>query len=116
MTLLTNKMKEEISKDYPLYSQDGKGKNATCVAKFFLGSCTWYITEGNFEDGDFIMFGIFASENEHEYGYVSLKEMESVNVKGFVIERDLHFDRQPLKDIKDSNLQSYLSRFYDEDN
>ena len=47
MTLLTNKMKEEISKNYPLYSQDGKQENAICVAKFFIGNYTWYITEGN---------------------------------------------------------------------
>ena len=116
MTLLTNKMKEEISKNYPLYSQDGKQESAICVAKFFIGNYTWYITEGNYEDGDFIMFGIFANGDEHEYGYVSLKEMESVNVKGFEIERDLHFDRQPLKEIKDSSLQNYLSHFYGEDN
>ena len=28
---------EEILKSYPLYSQDGKGKDAVCVAIFFIG-------------------------------------------------------------------------------
>ena len=27
---------EEILKSYPLYSQDGKGKDAVCVAIFFI--------------------------------------------------------------------------------
>ena len=30
--LLTKKQKENINKKYPLYSQDGKRKNAVCVA------------------------------------------------------------------------------------
>lgn len=112
MKLLTQQMKEEISKSYPLYSQDEKGENAMCIAKFFIGSWTWYITEGNFEGDDFIMYGIIINGTGDEYGYVSLNEMESINIRGFQIERDLYFKNQPLKDIKDSQLKSFLHRVY----
>ena len=37
---------EEILKSYPLYSQDGKGKDAVCVAIFFIGHVRWFVLEG----------------------------------------------------------------------
>ena len=114
MKLLTQQMKERITKTYPLYSQDGKGKEAVCVAKFFIGNWTWYILEGNIQDDDFIMYGIVINGMDNEYGYVSLKEMESVNVHGFEIERDRYFEKKPLKDIDDEQLNTLLSSIYSE--
>ena len=92
MQLLTKQMKEQISNTYPLYSQDGKGKEAICITKFFIANWTWYILEGNFEKDDFMMYGIVINGISNEYGYVSLNEMESVNVHGFEIERDRYFE------------------------
>lgn len=40
---------EEVLKDYPLYSQDGKGKEAVCIAIFAIGSVRWFILEGETE-------------------------------------------------------------------
>lgn len=37
---------EEALKGYPLYSQDGKGKDAICRAIFALGGVRWFILEG----------------------------------------------------------------------
>ena len=37
---------EKAMKDYPLYSQDSKKKDALCIAVFFIGSARWYILEG----------------------------------------------------------------------
>ena len=37
---------EEALKGYPLYSQDGKGKEAVCRAIFALGAVRWFILEG----------------------------------------------------------------------
>lgn len=107
-------MKEHISSSYPLYSQDGKGTNAVCVAKFFIGNWTWYILEGSFEGGDFMMYGIIINSLYTEYGYVSLNEMETVNIHGCIIERDLYFKEQSLKNIDDKQLQEWLSSFYSE--
>lgn len=45
--LLTPKFEEAI-KDYPLYSQDGKERNAVCVAIFTIGNhvCPLKIVDG----------------------------------------------------------------------
>lgn len=43
---------EEILKSYPLYSQDGKGKDAVCVAIFFIGHVRWFVLEGQPEGND----------------------------------------------------------------
>lgn len=114
MQLLTKQMKEQISNTYPLYSQDGKGKEAICIAKFFIANWTWYILEGNFEKDDFMMYGVVINGISNEYGYVSLNEMESVNVHGFEIERDRYFEKKPLKAINDKQLQTLLSSIYSE--
>ena len=116
MSLLTQKMKEQISSSYPLYSQDGKGKDAICIVKFFFGCWTWYILEGNKENRDFMMFGIVINGMDNEYGYVSLSELEDINVHGFKIELVLKFKEKPLKDIDDDQLQAFLSSIYPDEN
>ena len=40
--LVTPELREALS-DYPLYSQDAKGKDALCIAVFHLGNIRWYI-------------------------------------------------------------------------
>lgn len=37
---------EKSMKDYPLYSQDSKKKDALCIAVFFIGNARWYVLEG----------------------------------------------------------------------
>lgn len=49
--LLTPQLKEALQ-GYPLYSQDGKGKDAVCCAIFALGSVRWFILEGETEGED----------------------------------------------------------------
>ena len=41
---------EKAMKDYPLYSQDSKKKDALCIAVFFIGNARWYILEGQREN------------------------------------------------------------------
>ena len=48
---------EEALKGYPLYSQDGKGKEAVCRAIFALGAVRWFILEGEKEGNDTILYG-----------------------------------------------------------
>ena len=43
--LMTTQL-EEALKGFPLYSQDGKGKEAICRAIFALGGVRWFILEG----------------------------------------------------------------------
>lgn len=69
--LLTPKFEEAI-KDYPLYSQDGKERNAVCVAIFTIGNIRWFVLEGGKEGDDTILYCIVVGLGEDEYGYVSL--------------------------------------------
>lgn len=108
MKLMTKEIEKQLAK-YPLYSQGGKGKDATVVAKFFLpiGYWTWYIMEA---EGD-TLFGICVSGKEQaEYGYFSLKELEELRVTKFRfgVERDIYFKPTKLKDIDDPNIRMFV--------
>lgn len=111
---------EETLKDFPLYSQDGKGKDAVCRAIFVLGSARWFILEGNREGDDTIMFGIVIGLIEDEYGYVSLNELSDIELdltaKGYGKHRVTqltNFQPRPLKEINDIRLKHFLARFED---
>ena len=77
--LLTPKFEEAI-KDYPLYSQDGKARDAVCVAIFTIGNIRWFVLEGGKEGDDTILYCIVVGLGEDEYGYVSLKELADVEL------------------------------------
>lgn len=113
MKLLTSEIKKRLEK-YPLRSQDGKKGDATCVCEFFLcqGAWTWYITE---YDGDDTFFGVIINGyGEGEFGYISLKELQSVRTRmGLGVERNKVFTPKPLKDIHDAYLQDFLKKFND---
>lgn len=91
--LMTKELEQKFKK-YPLYSQDGKGKNAKVVVKYFnpCGAATWLITEGEEqENGDWYFFGYCNLGYGYEWGYVMLSELESVTLPfGLRIERDLY--------------------------
>ena len=97
---------EEILKSYPLYSQDGKGKDAVCVAIFFIGHVRWFVLEGQPEGNDTTLFTIVCG----------LHEMESVKVDGskygvdeiFQVEQLDGFKPVKLKSIPDEDLQAFL--------
>lgn len=87
---------EEITKrfkEYPLYSQDGKGEESVVLVKYFnpCGSGTWLITEAELqENGDWLLFG-YCHIYCWEWGYVSLKELQNLKLPfGLSIERDLY--------------------------
>ena len=109
---------EERLKSYPLYSQDGKGKAAVCVAIFFIGHVRWFVLEGQPEGNDTTLFTIVCGLHETEYGYTSVNEMESVKVDGskygvdeiFQVEQLDGFKPVKLKSIPDEDLQTFLNR------
>lgn len=95
MKLITTDIVKKIKK-YPLYSQDGKGKNAEVIVKFFTpdAQATWLITEADPKpNGDYEMFG-YATLNgfDWEWGYVFLSEIQKVRGRfGLPVERDKYF-------------------------
>lgn len=97
---------EEILKSYPLYSQDGKGKDAVCVAIFFIGHVRWFVLEGQPEGNDTTLFTIVCGLHETEYGYTSVNEMESVKVDGSKYGVDEIFQVEQLDGFKPVKLKS----------
>jgi hypothetical protein len=73
MKLLTDELAAQLP---PLYSQDGDG-DPMVWAKFFTpdSSWSWFVTEGEPDDGDFLFFG-FVQGHEGEWGYFALSELE----------------------------------------
>jgi hypothetical protein len=118
--LMTAKLAEQL-KDFPLYSQDGKQKDDTCVCVFEFGLIRWYVLEGQPEGNDFTLFCIVVGIAETEYGYASVREMEGIKVAGSRYGLDMLSIRQisdfkpsPLAEMQDKRLQNFLSRLYDE--
>lgn len=112
----------EVLGCYPLYSQDAKKKDAVCLALFSLGNIRWYIMEGQQEGNDFTLYGIVAGLHETEYGYLSANEMASITYDAsqyglgtLQIEQDKDFKPCTLAEIKDAELQAFLSGLYDND-
>lgn len=95
MILLTPELRAELPL---LYSQDGN-RNPTVYAKFFFpaGIWTWFVTEGEPDGDDFRFFG-YVIGHENEWGYFMLSELESLNIKGLTVERDLYFEKGPFEE------------------
>lgn len=112
----------EVLGSYPLYSQDAKKKDAVCLALFSLGNIRWYIMEGQQEGNDFTLYGIVVGLHETEYGYLSANEMASITYDAsqyglgtLQIEQGKDFKPCTLAEIKDAELQAFLSNLYDND-
>ena len=117
--LMTPRLEEALN-GFPLYSQDGKGKEAVCVAIFTIGNARWFVLEGSKEGDDMIMFCIVVGLAEDEYGYVSLNELAEVEIdcrkQGYGILQVTevpYFKPRPVGEIADKRLQSFLSRLDD---
>jgi hypothetical protein len=86
----------------PLYAQE-KEKDPTVIVKFFCpwNQWTWFATEGEKQDGDFIFFG-YVIGLEREWDYFSLNELASVTGPfGLKIERDIHFTPKPKSQVQE---------------
>lgn len=111
----------EAMEEYPLYSQDGKGKDAICFAVFSLGGIRWYITEGSIEGNDVSLFGIVVGLFDDEYGYISLNELAETKVPVKLFSEVITATVEPVKDwkpckladIDDARLQEFLHRIHD---
>lgn len=113
--LLTTQLQEAL-KGFPLYSQDGKGKDAVCRAIFALGSVHWFILEGEADGRDTILFGIVIGLMEDEYGYISLNELSELSLDltsqglgKLQVRQQPNFQPTPLRDLNDQRLQRFLA-------
>ncbi len=90
MKLLTKEIEEKLPK---LYSQEHE-ENPVIIVKFFCpwNLWKWFSYEGEKQkNGDWLFFGMVHGD-EHEIGYFSLSDLESVTGPfGLKIERDKYF-------------------------
>ncbi|HAZ13246.1 MAG: hypothetical protein A2X86_00540 [Bdellovibrionales bacterium GWA2_49_15] len=101
MKLLTSAIKNQLPKLYATEAIALKDKEVVC--KFFnpCGVGTWYVIEGQQEEDDFIFFGL-VDLHEKEFGFFSLRELESLKVPfGLTIERDIHFSQAKVQEFWD---------------
>ena len=111
MKLFTKEI-EKMMNCYPLHSQDGKGKEAKVICKFFnpYGSQRWYVLEAGdpLEDGDRILYVLTTTPDEMEYGYIMQSDITEtkVNVFGYLLplERDRYFSGTVEDAMKDSMI------------
>ena len=97
MKLLTAAIKAGLPS---LYSQE-QVSDPIVHCKFFASwtNWTWFVTEGEERDDDFLFFG-FVIGHEEELGYFCLSELESIEGPcGLKIERDLYFEPGPLSEV-----------------
>ena len=95
MKLMTKEIEKKLER-YPLRSQDGKGKDAKVIVKFFnpYGAGTWLITEGEKQaDGDWLLYG-YCHIVEWEWGYVLFSEIQKARIRiggcSLPLERDMY--------------------------
>jgi len=97
MKLLTAELAAQLP---PLYRQE-KVESPTVICKFFCpwSNWTWFVTEGEEQEGEFLFFGYVIGHDE-EWGYFTLSELESVHGPGgLTIERDLYFAPGPFPNV-----------------
>ena len=96
MTLLTAEIRRQLP---PLYATEAVPLAAKqIVCKFFdpASAWTWYVVEGQEEEGDFLFWGLVQGDCD-EWGYFSLAELQATrNRLGLPIERDCHFEPGPV--------------------
>jgi hypothetical protein len=94
--------KRDLEKVPDLYSTENvKLEDKVIYQHFFIFNSDWYIAEISHEDYN-LMFGycILNGDKEMaEWGYVSLKELSSINIKGFEVDRDLYWQPKSFKNL-----------------
>jgi hypothetical protein len=83
-----------------LYAQDGMGDSAVVWLKWFFpaGSATWFITE--YSPDERRAFGL-CDLGYPELGYVSLDEIEAINIRGLRVERDVWWTPKTMREVRD---------------
>jgi hypothetical protein len=81
----------------PKLREQSDSQDPIVFAKFFFPASrwTWFVTEGQQTNNDFLFFG-HVMGFEPEWGYFSLSELESIEISGAKIERDVYFEQMPF--------------------
>lgn len=97
----------ELKDQLPKLSEQEGADDPTVFAKFLFPASgwIWLVTEGQSVGDDFMFFG-YVIGFEAEWGYFTLRELEGVNVRGLIIERDDAFEPCALSDCLSQSTSS----------
>lgn len=91
---------QELSRIPGLYQTDHILIPDTIIhMHFFIGGCDWYVAEFDGEDMFFGYAVLHGDLGNAEWGYYSLAELQSINIRGLEVDRDLHWQPVPFGDI-----------------
>ena len=99
MLLITKEIAKRLPKLYATEKTPVKRK--VIQFKLFVpwGSGTWYITEGEQQEGDWLLYGYVTGLACNEWGYISLNELKQVSGPfGLKIERDRGYGRLTVEE------------------
>ena len=91
--------KEQLAKIPGLYDTEKiDRKDKIIYLHFFIGGCDWYIAEF---DGDDLFFGfaILNDPQNAEWGYISFKELNEINLDGLEVDNDLYWQPKEFLEI-----------------
>ena len=94
-TLLPRAIRDALPKR--LSQEADRDPTVHIVFYFPFSEWVWFATEGEVQDDDFLFFG-YVIGLEREWGYFTLNELGSVNVKGIKVHRDEEHIPQPLSE------------------
>ncbi len=91
--------KEQLAKIPRLYDTEKINANDKIIyLHFFIGGCDWYIAEFDGEDL-FFGFAILNDPQNAEWGYISFKELDEINLDGLEVDNDLYWEPKEFSKI-----------------
>jgi len=91
--------KEQLAKIPRLYDTEKiNAKDKIIYLHFFIGGCDWYIAEFDGEDL-FFGFAILNDPQNAEWGYISFKELDEINLDGLEVDNDLYWEPKEFSTI-----------------
>ena len=92
---------EELALMPSLYSTENVPLEAKAIVMhFFIGGCDWYVAEYDPDERIFFGYAILNGDLQNaEWGYISFDELREIKVGAMEIDRDLHWQRRPAKEV-----------------
>lgn len=108
--LIPDRLKGKIPRLYATDDGNPIGDKTAHLRFFFpMGAYTSYVLEHDPGTGD--LFTLTTMDGrDWELGYASLEEIQSIQIRGLKVERDLYFKPAPLKNIQE--LKDYVGNRY----
>jgi hypothetical protein len=95
---------KQLAKLPDLYATEGINlADKKVFMHFFIASADWYMVEYDSKTETFFGYANLGNDELSEWGYISFKELKSINLKGLHVERDMHWKVRKAGEIKRIN-------------